>query len=62
LHNVRDKINIRLDNGSEFVSSSKRKLEEYNDFFSKLNAKAKTDTTRCKAYASYCGKLTQKRR
>ncbi len=38
---MKDKINIRLDNGSEFASSSKRKLDEYNDFFSKLNAELK---------------------
>jgi len=53
LHNVRDKINIRLDNGSEFASSSKRKLDEYNDFFSSLNAKAKTHIAWRKASASY---------
>ncbi|AEA34407.1 IS481 family transposase [Hippea maritima] len=41
LHNVRGKINIRLDNGSEFASSSRRKLDEYNEFFSKLNVELK---------------------
>jgi transposase len=38
VHNVKEKINIRLDNGSEFCSGSKRKLNEYNELFSILNA------------------------
>jgi len=36
-HNVREKINIRVDNGAEFCSGSKRKLNDYNKFFSMLN-------------------------
>ena len=37
-HNVREKINIRLDNGSEFCSGSKKKENEWNEIFSILNA------------------------
>ena len=40
-HNVRDKITIRVDNGSEFCSGSKRKLDEYNKFFSMINTEIK---------------------
>ena len=39
MHNVRTEIGIRLDNGSEFCSGSKKKLEEWNREFGRLGCK-----------------------
>jgi len=41
VHNVRHKINIRLDNGEEFCSGSERKLREWNELLSFLNVELK---------------------
>ena len=38
VHNVKDKISIRVDNGAEFCMGSKRKLKEYNELFSLFDA------------------------
>jgi transposase len=42
LHNVRDKIRIRVDNGMEFFSGSSKKLSEFNKFLSKFEAEVYT--------------------
>ncbi len=38
LHNVRNKIRIRVDNGSEFFGTSEKKLKRFNDFLSPFDA------------------------
>ena len=38
MHNVTTDIEIRLDNGSEFCSGSRKKLAEWNSFFGNLGA------------------------
>ena len=41
-HNVRNPINIRMDNGSEFCGGSSRKLEQWNRMLSLLGVKLET--------------------
>lgn len=50
-HNVRTKINIRIDNGTEFTGGSRDKLKEWDEFFrDKFNAGIHTIPTGQKQY------------